>query len=49
MLDFNLQVTEKIIVDFIRDVLHKNAFKKTVIGVSGGVDSAVVLYLLERQ
>ncbi|MCP4213150.1 MAG: NAD(+) synthase, partial [bacterium] len=48
MLEINLDVVEKVLVGFIRDAVSKNKFENAVIGVSGGIDSAVVLALLQR-
>jgi len=48
MLDLHLETVEKITVSFIRDAVHKNNFKKAILGVSGGIDSAVVLALVQR-
>ena len=36
------------ITDFIRETLREQGFEKIVIGVSGGVDSMTVYYLLKR-
>lgn len=44
----NLEVVEKVLVNFIRDAVYKNNFKNAIVGVSGGIDSAVVLALLQR-
>ncbi len=48
MLEVNLEVVEKILVSFIKDAVYKNNFKKAILGVSGGIDSAVVLCLAQR-
>lgn len=40
--------TEKI-TSFIKDVLKRQGFKNVVIGLSGGIDSAVCLSLLEKS
>lgn len=39
--DINLEKETARIVDFIRDYFHKAGFSKTVIGLSGGLDSSV--------
>jgi len=36
------------LVRFLRDEIHKSGFKRAILGLSGGVDSAVVCHLLER-
>ncbi len=41
----NLPVTADIISRFINDSIKKNGFERGIIGVSGGIDSAVVLAL----
>ncbi len=48
MLDFHLETVEKVVVAFIRDAVYKNSFKNGIVGVSGGIDSAVVLALTQR-
>ena len=48
MLEINFEQTEKVIVSFIKNFIYKNNFKKGVVGVSGGLDSAVTLYLVQK-
>lgn len=48
MREINYKIAETVIVNFIRDAIHKNNFKNAVIGVSGGLDSAIVLVLTEK-
>lgn len=50
MLEINLnpEVVEKVLVSFIKDAVYKNNFKNAIVGVSGGIDSAVVLGLTQR-
>ncbi|NIM11401.1 MAG: NAD+ synthase [Candidatus Aminicenantes bacterium] len=48
MLDVHLETVEKLLVYFIRDTVYKNNFKNGIVGVSGGVDSAVVLALTQQ-
>ena len=49
MLDLNLELTERALVEFIREeIVRRRSFEKVVIGVSGGVDSAVSLCLAVR-
>jgi len=48
MLEAHLETVEKIIVNFIRDAICKNGFKNGILGVSGGIDSAVILALTQR-
>ena len=49
MLDLNLELTERALVEFIREeIVRRRGFERVVIGVSGGVDSAVSLCLAVR-
>jgi len=48
MLKIRCDLVEKILVNSIRDSIRKNGFKNAVIGVSGGLDSAVVLALCAK-
>lgn len=48
MLEADYHIIEKHIINFIRDGVYKNKFKNGLIGVSGGIDSAVVLSLCQR-
>ena len=44
-LTINPELAETILTGFIKTELHRIGFKKTLLGVSGGLDSAVSLYL----
>jgi NAD+ synthase len=48
MLRIRCDLVEKILVSSIRDSIYKNGFKNAIIGVSGGLDSAVVLALCRK-
>jgi NAD+ synthase len=48
MLRIRCDLVEKILVSFIRDSIYKNGFKNAIVGVSGGLDSAVVLALCRK-
>ena len=45
MLKIDCPMVEKILVAFIKDSVRKNGFRNAIVGVSGGLDSAVVLAL----
>ncbi|RMH18894.1 MAG: NAD+ synthase, partial [Gemmatimonadetes bacterium] len=48
-LDLDLDLVERVLVAFIRDeVVERRGFERVVVGVSGGVDSAVALHLAVR-
>lgn len=48
MFEINFEQTEKVIVNFIKDSIYKNNFKNGILGVSGGLDSAFTLYLVQK-
>jgi len=48
MLKINCGMVEKILAAFIKDSVLKNGFKNAIVGVSGGLDSAVVLALCRK-
>ncbi len=45
-LEINTDLAHKILVAFLRDAVEKVGFSKAVLGLSGGIDSALVCYLL---
>lgn len=47
-LDIDARLVEQWLIAFLRDEFSRRGFKKAVIGVSGGVDSAVVATLAAR-
>ena len=47
-LTINTQLAEKILTGFIRTELHRVGITKAVLGLSGGIDSALSLYLSAR-
>lgn len=44
-LNLDLNLTERVLVDFIREEVHKSGFTKAVLGLSGGIDSAIVAHI----
>lgn len=44
-LELNLDLTERVLCDFIREEVHKSGFTKAVLGLSGGIDSAIVAHI----
>ncbi|MGL4905103.1 MAG: NAD+ synthase [Cetobacterium sp.] len=47
-LDLDLNLVEKILVDFLKEEANKVGFSKVVLGLSGGIDSALVAYLAAK-
>ena len=45
LLELNTDLARKILVGFIRDSVEKVGFSKAVIGLSGGIDSALSAFL----
>ncbi len=45
MLELDLKTTHKVITGFIKNSVYKNGFEKGIVGVSGGIDSSVILKL----
>lgn len=48
MTEMDCRTIEAVLVRFIRDSIRKNGFRNGLVGVSGGVDSAVVLALVQK-
>ncbi|GAB4473352.1 MAG: NAD+ synthase [Anaerolineae bacterium] len=44
-LEINTALARRVLVNFIRAEVHKVGFRRAVLGISGGVDSALVAYL----
>ncbi|MFW5713143.1 MAG: NAD+ synthase [Brevefilum sp.] len=47
-LEINTELAEKILTGFIKTELNRVGFNRTLMGVSGGIDSAVSLYLCAK-
>lgn len=45
MLQINTDLARKILVGFVRDAVQKVGFKRAVLGLSGGIDSALAAFL----
>ncbi len=48
MREMDCRTIEAVLVRFIHDSIHKNGFRNGLVGVSGGIDSAVVLALVQK-
>ncbi len=48
MLEINAELTEKILVEFLKDEVKKFGIENCVLGLSGGIDSTVSAYLLRK-
>ncbi|MCI0470513.1 MAG: NAD(+) synthase, partial [Candidatus Aminicenantes bacterium] len=48
MIEIDCEAITRVLVNFIKDAVYKNHFKNGILGVSGGLDSAVVLALAQR-
>ncbi|MGE5343448.1 MAG: NAD+ synthase [Candidatus Omnitrophota bacterium] len=48
MLEMHLETVERLLVYFIKNTMAKQGFGNGILGVSGGIDSAVVLTLTQR-
>ena len=44
-LTVNSELLRRLLVDFVRDEVHKVGIKKAVLGLSGGIDSALVAFI----
>jgi len=44
-LSVNTRLLRKIVVDFVREEIHKTGLKKGILGLSGGIDSALVAFI----
>lgn len=44
----SLEQTEEVLVKFLQEEVHKAGFKKVILGLSGGIDSALVAFLAAK-
>lgn len=44
----DLAQTERVLVDFVKEEVTKSGFKKVVLGLSGGIDSAIVAFIAAK-
>lgn len=47
-LKMNLEITEKVLIEFVKEEIQKAGFNKVVLGLSGGIDSALVAYIASK-
>ena len=47
-LKLDLEIVEKILVNFLSEEVKKSGFEKVVLGLSGGIDSAIVAFLAAK-
>ncbi|MGE4547035.1 MAG: NAD+ synthase [Desulfurella sp.] len=48
VLEFGESVIANYLIEFLKDEIGKVGFKKAVVGLSGGIDSSLVVYLLKE-
>jgi NAD+ synthase len=48
VLGFDESAIADYLIEFLRDEIEKVGFKKAVLGLSGGIDSSLVAYLLKE-
>src|SRR5687767_9056992 len=46
LLNINTGLTRRILIEFLRSEVYRVGFKRAVIGLSGGIDSALTAYLV---
>lgn len=47
-LELDMKILKKILVNFLKEEVNKVGFKKVVLGLSGGIDSALVAFLAKE-
>jgi len=47
-LNLNMALTEKLLVEFVREEVRSAGFEKVVLGLSGGIDSAIVAFIAAK-